>query len=142
MKKIILAATVMIVTYATSFAQSKTPASVVTTFNKIYPDATKVKWDKENDHNYEASFELKGVNYSANFNENGEWLELEIPYSFDQLPEKVQNAFNASHKGVVPKAVSKIETAREVIIYEIEFQQGAKVTELFYTEDGAETKEY
>ena len=69
-------------------------------------------------------------------------MELEIPYSFDRLPEKVQNAFNRLHKGATVKAVAKIETAREIIIYEIEVQQGVKVLELFYTEDGEETTEY
>jgi hypothetical protein len=141
MKKIIFAAMVLLCAYATSFAQSKTPTAATAAFNQKFPNATKVKWDKESSNNYEAEFELKGVKYSANFSEKGEWLETESPFSFNQLPEKVQTAFNTSHKGVTPKAVSKIETSKQGTIYELEITKGIKTVELFYKQDGTETKE-
>ncbi len=141
MKKIIFVAMVLICAFATSFAQSKTPTAVTTAFNQKFPNATNVKWDKENAHNYEASFVWKGVNYAANFSDTGEWLETETPTTFNQLPEKVQTAFNTSHKGVTPKAVSKIETSKQGTIYEVEIKQGAKTVEVFYKADGTETKE-
>ncbi|MBL0033315.1 MAG: PepSY-like domain-containing protein [Bacteroidetes bacterium] len=141
MKKIIFVAMVLICAFATSFAQSKTPTAVTTVFNQKFPYATNVKWDKESAHNYEASFVWKGVNYAANFSDTGEWLETETPTTFNQLPEKVQTAFNTSHKGVTPKAVSKIETSKQGTIYEVEFKQGVKTVEVFYKADGTETKE-
>ena len=65
MKKIIFAAMVLLCTYSTSFAQSKTPTAANTAFNQKFPNATKVKWDKESSNNYEAEFEWKGVKYST-----------------------------------------------------------------------------
>lgn len=127
--------------FASCFAQSKTPTAVTTAFSQKFPNATKVKWDKENAHEYEASFEWKGINYSANFSDSGEWLETESPSSFNQLPEKVQAAFNASHKGATVKAAAKIETSKGATKYEVEIKQGIKTVELFYTADGTEIKE-
>jgi hypothetical protein len=141
MKKIIFAAIVLLCTYSTSFAQSKTPTAAKTAFNQKFPNASKVKWDKESSNNYEAEFEWKGVKYSANFNEKGEWLETESLFSFNQLPEKVQTAFASTHKGKTPKAVSKIETSKQGTIYELEITKGIKTVELFYKSDGSETKE-
>ena len=127
--------------YSSSFAQSKIPTAATTAFNQKFLSASKVKWEKESSNNYEAEFELKGVKYSANFSVNGEWLETESPFSFNQLPEKVQTSFNTSHKGVTPKAVSKIETSKQGTIYELEITKGLKTVELFFKQDGSETKE-
>jgi hypothetical protein len=141
-KQIILFALVLIIcSYATSFAQSKTPNAVTTAFNQKFPNATNVKWDKENAHEYEASFEWNGEKYSANYSDTGVWLETESPSSFNQLPDKVQAAFNASHNGEIVKAVSKIETSRGEIKYEVEIMKGTKTIELFYLTDGTATKE-
>lgn len=131
----------LVCAYATSFAQSKTPTAVTTAFNQKFPNATKVKWDKENAHEYEASFEWKGEKLSANFSDTGEWLETESPIAFNQLPEKVQSAFNIAHKEATVKAVAKIETSKGITKFEVEFKQGVKTVELFYTADGKEIKE-
>lgn len=116
------------------------PTTVQKAFDQKFPNATSVKWDKENAHEYEASFEWKGEKHSANFSDNGEWLETESVSAFNQLPEKVQTAFNASHKGATVKAVATIQTSKGVTKYEVEFKQGVKTVELFYTADGNETK--
>lgn len=141
MKKIFFVAMVLLCAFASCFAQGKTPIAVATAFSQKFPNATNVKWDKENAHEYEASFEWKGVNYSANFSDAGEWLETESPTSFNQLPDKVQASFNTLHKGAMIKAVAKIETSKGTTKYEVEIKQGIKTVEFFYTEDGTEIKE-
>lgn len=140
MKKIIFVAVAFICAYATSFAQSKTPNAVTITFNQKFPNASNVKWDKENAHEYEASFVWKGEKHSANFNDTGEWLETESPITFNQLPEKVQTAFNASHKVTTIKAVAKIETSKGQTQYEVEIKQGLKTVEFFYEANGSVIK--
>ena len=141
MKKIILVAVAVICAYATSFATSKTPIAAIVAFNKKFPNATNVKWGKENAHNYEAAFKLNGITYSANFSDSGEWLETESPITFNQLPEKVQQAFNLVHKGAKVKAAAQIETSKQGTIYEVEITKGIKTVEFFYNANGAETKE-
>jgi len=140
MKKMILTTLTLLCVSATIFAQS-TPSAVTAAFNQKFPGATNVKWDKENVHNYEASFELKDGKYSANFSDTGTWLETESPFSFTLLPEKVQTAFNTEHKGATIIAISKIETSKGEIKYEVEIKSGKKTVEVFYTTEGKEIKE-
>lgn len=121
MKKIIFVALALIYAYATSFAQGKAPKSVIKAFNQKFPNAAKVKWDKENAHEYEASFEWKGQKLSANFNDTGEWLETESLITFIQLSEKIKTAFKAAHKGSIIKAAAKIETSKGTTKFEVEF---------------------
>jgi hypothetical protein len=141
MKKINFIVMVLICTLASSIIKSKTPMSVTTAFNQKFPNATKVKWGKENAHNYEAEFMWKNIKYSANFSDTGEWLETETPTTLNLLPEKVQVAFNSAHKNIKPKEVAIIETSKRGTIYEIEIAKGVKTIELFYTADGNVTKE-
>ncbi|TBR19028.1 MAG: hypothetical protein EPO57_05245 [Chitinophagaceae bacterium] len=138
MKQIILMACMLAI--STFLFASTPPEAVTKAFNQKFPSATHVKWDKENAHEYEASFEWKGVNYSANFSDLGLWLEIESPSSLNQLPEKVQTSFNATHKGAKVKAVAKIETSKGITKFEIEIKQGNKTIELFYTAEGTEIK--
>jgi len=140
MRKTIIVAVSLLCTYATSFAQSNTPAAVISAFNQKFTNAVKVKWDKENAHEYEASFELNGTKYSANFSDNGEWLETESPITFNQLPEKVKSTFNASHQVATVKAIAKIESSKGTTKFEVEIKQGVKTIELFYIADGTEIK--
>ncbi|MDP3353301.1 MAG: PepSY-like domain-containing protein [Flavobacteriaceae bacterium] len=141
MKKIIFVGLVLLGFTSTSFAQSKTPIAVTTAFNQKFPNATNVKWDKENAHEYEASFEWKAEKHSANFTDKGEWLETESPLTFSQLPNKVQTAYKTLYKETAIKAVAKIETSKGDTKYEIELKKGLKTMELFYKNDGTVIKE-
>lgn len=49
--------------------------------------------------------------------------------------DTVQTAFNASHKGVRPKAVSEIETSKQGTNYEVKFKQWVTTFEVFYKAD-------
>lgn len=114
--------------------------AVLKAFEKKFPGAVAVKWDKENAHEYEASFTWQDSKHSANFNDNGSWLETESEITFDRLPQPVQSAFQALYKGAVVKAAAKIETAEGLIKYEVERKQGIRTVESFFTEDGSEIK--
>ena len=138
----------MMVLSLSSFAATP-PKEIQKAFAQRFPNATHVKWDKENAQatsntgsttEYEASFEWKGAKYSANFNEAGEWLETESPIAFNQLPENVQKAFNGLHKGATVKAVAKIDTSKGATQYEVEYKHGMKTVEQFYAADGTEIK--
>jgi hypothetical protein len=139
MKTLIMALIVTFISF-NAYAQ-KVPAVISEAFNKKFPDVTKVKWDKENAQEYEASFKLNGIKYSANFSDNGEWLETETGISFDKLPQKVQDSFNTNYKGHTVKAVSSIGTSKGITKYEIEYKKGKKTVELFYDENGNTVKD-
>ncbi len=139
MKNLIVVA--LILTFISFNAYGQTvPSSVVKAFNKKFPDVSKVKWDKENAHEYEASFKMNDIKYSANFSDNGEWLETETASSFDKLPQEVQDAFNTNYNGYKAKATSTIETSKGTTKYEIEYKNGKKTVELFYDDKGNAVK--
>jgi Putative beta-lactamase-inhibitor-like, PepSY-like len=140
LKKAVLFALIGLFISAGVFAKT-IPAVVKESFSKKFPNVTRVKWDKENAHEYEASFKLNEIKYSANFSDNGEWLETETGTTFDKLPQKVQDSFNANYKGHTVKAVSSIETSKGITKYEIEYKKGKKTVELFYDENGNPVKE-
>lgn len=140
MKKIFITVIVIVATITISVSQN-IPQVVSKAFEQKFPNAAKIKWDKENSHEYEAEFELNNSKYSSNFSDSGEWLETESPISFSQLPIEVQNSFNNIHKSEAIKAVSKIETSKGIEKFEVEIKNGIKTKELFYLIDGSEVKE-
>jgi hypothetical protein len=140
MNKLINLSIVIMIVFGFTMCNAQTPEKVINAFNQKFPNSTKVKWDKENAHEYEASFEFKGVKHSANFSDTGEWLETESPMTFAQLPEKVQQAFNSLHKDAKIKAVAKIETSKGITKYEVEIKKFLKTVEFLYNQDGSEIK--
>jgi hypothetical protein len=140
MKKLFFVVAVIFMA-VTSCKSDNVPEAVNKTFQNKFPNATNAKWDKENAHEFEAEFVWNGAKYSANFSDTGEWLETESTISFNQLPEKVQKAFNNSYPGANVKAVAKIETSKSTTKYEVEIKQSIKNKEVLYNEDGIEIKE-
>lgn len=116
------------------------PAAVLSTFKQKFPHATKVSWEKEHAHEYEANFIENGSELSANFNEEGKWLETETPVSFNSLPEKVRIAFGNEHTEGESKGIFKIESAAGTVVYEIEIKSGLKNVDCLYNEDGTKTR--
>jgi hypothetical protein len=140
MKNIVFSVAFILMLAATGFSQN-IPQLVTTAFQQKFPDATSLKWSKENAHEYEAEFQLKGMNYSANFSDAGAWLETESTITFNQLPAAVQTAFNTAHKDAKVKAVAKIENAKGVTSFEVEIKRIILNKEIMYDDAGNETKE-
>ncbi len=117
------------------------PAAVLKAFKAKLPEASQVKWSKENAHEYEADFKLNKRSYSANFNEKGTWLETESPTNFISLPKAVQDAINTSkiNKATIKK-LAKIEKASGKTTYELDMKKGKKIIEKYYSGDGVEIK--
>lgn len=75
-----------------SISQVVIPENVMEGFSKKFPAAKKVKWEKENDAEFEASFKMDGKTMSANFDNNGNWLETEWDVKVKDLPKVVTDA--------------------------------------------------
>ncbi|MFX3625994.1 MAG: PepSY-like domain-containing protein [bacterium] len=114
--------------------KTEVPQAVLEAFNKKYPKATDVEWEKD-DLNYEVEFELEKVEYEATFSEDGTWLETETEITAKDLPEKVASAFKATYPKVKIKGVEKVETPK-ISFYEIEYKKGLKKREAFFDKDG------
>lgn len=129
-KLIVLIGAFAIVSFnACGEAAKDVPSEVKTAFSKKFPDATKVKWDKENDAEWEAEFILKGVEYSANFDMAGTWMETEYAITAAEIPAAVKSslddeftAFKIEH--------SVVSETPEGKIYEFELKKGKEETDV------------
>ncbi len=94
-------------------AQTKAPVAVATAFAKQFPDATNVKWGKENAKEYEANFLLKGMKMSANYDLQGNWKETETEIAVKDLPEAVMKSIHEKYSSAIISAADKIEWEKE-----------------------------
>jgi hypothetical protein len=103
---------------------------ITAAFDKKFPAATKVRWGKENAHDFEAEFEMNGAKSSANFSEKGEWLETETEIPLSNTPEPVKTFFYTQlGKSSKIKHVYLIETIGGSRNYEIEYKSGIRTKE-------------
>ncbi len=111
------------------------PAEVKAAFSQKFPEATKVKWDKENATEWEAEFILNGTEYSANFNESGIWLETEYKISSQELPEAVLATLDIEF-GNYSIDVAEVTETTEGKVFELALKNGKQEMEISMDLDG------
>lgn len=125
MKKLFSVAAIlgMFAVSAFAFGGDDAPAAVKASFEKLYPNATKVKWGKE-DTNYEAEFEVNKVEMSCLFDATGKLLETESEIEISALPEKISDYVAKNYAGEKIKEASKIIDSKNITTYEAEVKEG------------------
>ena len=98
------------------------PQAVKDIFAKKYPSASGASWEKEEDNNFEAEFEMNEVEYSAVFDKTGRFVEQEMEIRVIDLPQAITGYIETNHKGKKIKEASRIEFADGTINYEAEVQ--------------------
>jgi Putative beta-lactamase-inhibitor-like, PepSY-like len=135
MKNILLVLVLILLSQLT-FAQKDVPQAVKTAFTQKFPNAKVEKWDKEKDGSFEAEFEVKGKDQSANFSATGEWLETEMEIKKSEIPQPVLTAFYAKFGQIKIKEASKIEFPSKPIQYELEYKKGLKTMDAIFDAEG------
>ncbi|MBN2348307.1 MAG: PepSY-like domain-containing protein [Bacteroidales bacterium] len=111
------------------------PAKVQTAFSEKFPDATKVKWTKENDTEWEAEFILNGKEYSANYTNSGTWMETEYEVNPSNLPAVVKATLDKEYAAY--KIVeSELSETTSGIIYEFGLKKCEEEIEVTISPDG------
>ena len=128
---IVVALVLSTIAFAQKVKATKVPEIVLKSLMSEYPNAKKVKWDKE-DNNFEASFKLNKIANSVVFNNEGEILETEVEINFNELPKKAVNYIIKNYKNQKVKETAKIITAKGNIIYEAEI----KGKDIFFDNNG------
>ncbi|HKB44686.1 MAG TPA: PepSY-like domain-containing protein [Chitinophagaceae bacterium] len=118
----------------------KVPAAVKSAFNTKYPNATNVKWGKENTKEYEAEFKLNGTNVSANFALDGSWVETETVIKIASLPAPVTAALKKKYPGAVITMAEKLEMPGGKLLYEATFKVNGKKKSMELNPDGSLAK--
>jgi hypothetical protein len=111
------------------------PVNVKSAFSQKFPAASKVKWGKENDNEWEAEFKLDGRKYSANFDNNGTWMETEYAVTKKEIPDAVKASLEKEFVGYKIEESEISETA-EGKVYEFAIEKGKSEMEVSVDEAG------
>ncbi|ASK29173.1 hypothetical protein CEY12_03210 [Chryseobacterium sp. T16E-39] len=107
------------IVHAQKIQQAKVPASVQTTFKTQFPEAKKVKWEKEKD-NFEAEFQSNGIAYSVLFGGGGDIIEKEVPIKVNTLSTSIKQFITDKYPDQKIKEAAKITDSKGVMTYEAE----------------------
>ena len=106
---------------AQKVSDKEVPTVVKTALQKSFPQATEIKWDKEN-ANYEASFDANETDYSLLIDPSGNVLETEMEIKTDELPANVKAYLFKNYSGKKIKEAAKITDSKGIITYEAEIK--------------------
>lgn len=99
------------------------PEKALTAFKAKFPDVKKVEWEMENDSEWEAEFKWKGKEYSANFNNEGEWLETEYKIKESEIPSNIRATLDRNYTDYEIEEPEIAETPSGKS-YEMEIERG------------------
>lgn len=130
----LLALAVMILSQACA-QQKEAPTKVKNSFTQKFPNAKKVKWDKENATEWEAEFKMNGKEYSANFNSDGTWKETEYKIKKSEIPAVVKQTLNSQFAGY---DIEKVEVSKkpEGLVYELKLEKDDTDMEVAISSNG------
>lgn len=105
---------------ASAFAgTTDVPAAVKGAFAKQFPNAQKVKWEKEKG-NFEAEFRQDKKEFSALFDSNGNLLEWEEEIPASEVPKAAMEYAAQHYPGKKIKETARITDAKGDATYEVE----------------------
>lgn len=122
---------------------SDVPSAVMNSFDANFPNASRAEWEKKSGC-YVADFWQDGMDMSAWYNPNGEWLmtESDLGVNLSVLPQAVQDAFKSSqYANWQVDDIDKYERPNDVF-YLIEIEtKGESDRDLFFAPDGSLLKD-
>ncbi len=124
MKNMLLIALSMMISgiaYSQKIQDKNVPEVVKANFNKQFPNAKEIKWEKEN-ANIEAEFELNKIEQSVIFDEKGALLETEVEITISQLPMNVSTYIQKNYANQKIKEAAKITDSKGVVTFEAELK--------------------
>ncbi|MFC0876204.1 PepSY-like domain-containing protein [Saccharicrinis sp. FJH2] len=118
----------------------KVPEQVKAAFAKKFPNAKHVEWGKESETEWEAEFRINGMEYSANYDTSGKWLETESEISKKDLPESIKNTITKDFSGYKTDEAEISET-RDGVFYEIKLERKGEALEIVFNKSGKVIKQ-
>ena len=137
--KLFRSISIVLLLAGTTACSQNTPGAVTDAFKTKFSNAQNVKWDKENDSEWEAEFEMDGKEYSANFESDGTWKETEHEIQKSEIPENVQRTLDTEFSGYDIEE-SEISEKAEGSVYEFELEKGESNLEVAIDSNGKVTK--
>ena len=140
MKNIFIVLVAIMASCLSASCQIKVTEAAKKAFAAKFPNATNVKWGKENDSEYEAEFKLNNQPISANFKLDGSWVETETRIAVTDLPAAVSAAVKAKYPGALITLAEKTEQPANKIIYEVAIKVNGKKKSMELNPDGSLAK--
>jgi len=113
--------------------ESQPPAEVQQSFNDRFSGVTEVKWEVEEDGTWEAEFEFDGMEVSAEFSVEGEWLETETEIS--AIPDTIKIWIENEYPGWNIEKAELVELP-DSSYYEVDIEDRTDEAELLFNRDG------
>jgi hypothetical protein len=95
-----------------AFSQKTPPEVVKKEFAKKYANAQSVKWDSEEQNEWEAEFTIDGKKMSAAYDNAGKWMESETAINEKDLPAAVISSLNKDYQGYKKSDISIFEDTK------------------------------
>ncbi len=134
---ILIPASVLLVAGACAQKNDQTaPDKVREAFTAKFQDVKQVEWSKESETEWEAEFKKEGVEYSAVFDETGNWIETEHEVKAKDLPAAVSATLTQQFADYKIEA-AEIAEKGDGISYEVEIEKGEVAMEVVLREDGS-----
>lgn len=138
MKKVLIITAVCLLS-GMSFGQKvgadKVPAAVKESFAKKYAGAKVKKWEKEGNE-YEAEFNWKKMETSANFDSKGTFLASEQDIKTSELPKGVSDYCSKNFAGYKISEAAKMTDASGKITFEVEMTKGKTHFDALFDSNG------
>lgn len=111
MKKLsfLLLAPICVIIFSCDQQKVNVPEKVLASFEDMFPLASEVEWEMENENEWEAEFDMDGKESSACFTIDGVWLETE--YEIESLPETIETIINETYPGYEIIEVEIVESS-------------------------------
>jgi hypothetical protein len=135
MKQVIFLFGLMLLVLTQACAQKTAPKLVENAFSEKFPTAKNVKWDKENEKEWEAEFKMNGKEFSANFLTDGTWQETEHEISKNEIPVAVKKVLDTDFEGFKIEEAEISETTNGKV-YEVLIEKGETTKEVVFSEEG------
>ncbi|PVW12427.1 PepSY-like domain-containing protein [Marixanthomonas spongiae] len=125
---------------AQDLQQSAVPSTLIANFQKEYPNATDVEWEKEMDH-YKVEFDEGNFEHEIWYSASGAMVKMEQDISKNMLPSAVTNAIKNSYSSYRIDDCEKLTENNETT-YKVELEKWTDEKEVVFDEAGTVVKEW
>ena len=116
-------------TSAQKINSQQVPRAVTNAFVKQFPNTKAESWELE-DKNYEVSFDVKGMDWSAVYTSEGIWAETEEEIHAFDIPAAVNEAISSSFAGYKRDEMEKVTKNDGTVVFEIVLQKDKEEIEV------------
>ena len=112
------------------------PKEVKSSFDKLYPNASEIKWGTEKHGEYKVGFEDDGKYVSVVFHKSGTIKEIKALLSPSELPKSIAQVIAKKYYGFYITAAYKISDNKGKLIFRTEIAKDKVKKELKFDHNG------